>query len=51
MSVVDTELLVALKQAKTKKMFFAYVPRGGADGKLMVAKKKIAPKEIAEAKK
>ena len=46
----DADLSVALKQAKSKKMFFALVPKG-ADGKLIVAKKKILPKEIAEAKK
>src|SRR5262245_55756081 len=31
-------------------MFFAFVPKG-SDGKLIVSKKKIPPKEIAEAKK
>src|SRR5262249_57959919 len=46
----DAELTTALKQAKSKKMFFALVPKG-ADGKLIVAKKKILPKEIAEAKR
>jgi WD40 repeat protein len=46
----DAELTTALKQAKSKKMFFALVPKG-AEGKLIVAKKKILPKEIAEAKK
>jgi hypothetical protein len=50
MTMPDTDLLVALKQAKSKKMFFALVPKG-ADGKLLVAKKKILPKEVAEAKK
>jgi hypothetical protein len=50
MTMPDADLLVALKQAKLKKMFFAFVHKG-ADGKLLVAKKKILPKEIAEAKK
>jgi len=48
--VPDPDLLVALKQAKLKRMFFAFVPKG-SDGKLIVSKKKIPPKEIAEAKK
>jgi hypothetical protein len=46
----DAELATALKQAKSKKMFFAFVPKG-ADGKLIVSKTKIPPKLIAEAKK
>jgi peptidoglycan hydrolase-like protein with peptidoglycan-binding domain len=46
----DADLLAALKQAKLKKMFFAFVPKG-VDGKLIVSKHKIPPKEIAEAKK
>jgi Putative peptidoglycan binding domain len=49
--VPDAELLTALKQAKSKKMFFAFVPRGGSDGQLIVAKTKIPPKQIADAKK
>jgi hypothetical protein len=50
MSMPDADLLTALKQARSKTMFFALVPKG-ADGKLMVAKKKILPKEVAAAKK
>jgi hypothetical protein len=46
----DADLLAALKQAKLKKMFFAFVPKG-TEGKLLISKKKIPPKEIAEAKK
>jgi peptidoglycan hydrolase-like protein with peptidoglycan-binding domain len=46
----DADLLVALKQAKLKKMFFAFFHKG-TDGKLIISKKKILPKEIAEAKK
>jgi hypothetical protein len=46
----DADLAVALKQAKSKNMFFAFVPKG-SDGKLIVSKTKIPPKEIAEAKK
>ena len=48
--MADKELAVALKQAKSKKMFFALVPKGG-DGKLIIAKKKIPPKQLAEVKK
>jgi peptidoglycan hydrolase-like protein with peptidoglycan-binding domain len=47
----DPELLAALKMAKGKKMFFAYIPKGPADGKLIVSKVKIPPKDIAAAKK
>jgi hypothetical protein len=46
----DQALNLALKQAKGKKFFFAFVPKG-SDGKLIVSKKKIPPKEIADAKK
>jgi hypothetical protein len=46
----DEELRVGLKQAKQKKMFFAFVPKG-TDGKLIVSKRKIPPKDIADAKK
>ena len=48
--MADKDLAAALKQAKTKKMFFAIVPKG-TDGKLIIAKKKIPAKDIAEAKK
>src|SRR5262249_31796060 len=41
----------ALKQAKGKKMFFAFIPKGGSDGQLIVSKIKIPPKQIADAKK
>jgi len=47
---LDTDLLDGLKRAKSKKMFFAFIPKG-ADGKLIVSMKKIPAKEIAEAKK
>ena len=46
----DADLILALKMAKTKKMFFAFIPKG-PEGKLIVSKKKIPPKEIADAKK
>src|SRR5262252_3360289 len=46
----DAELTTALKQAKSKKMFFAFILKG-SDGQLLVSKAKIPPKEIAEAKK
>ena len=50
MAEVDADLVTALKLAKGKKMFFAFIPKG-SDGKLILSKKKIPPKEIAEAKK
>jgi hypothetical protein len=46
----DANLTAALKQAKSTKVFFAFVPKG-SDGKLIVSKTKIPPKQIAEAKK
>jgi peptidoglycan hydrolase-like protein with peptidoglycan-binding domain len=51
MAEVDAGLATALKAAKSKKMFFAFIPKGGGDGKLIVSKAKIPAKEIAEAKK
>jgi hypothetical protein len=48
--MADANLASALKQAKSKKMFFAFVGKG-TDGKLIVSRTKIAPKEIAAAKK
>jgi hypothetical protein len=51
MTMPDAELATALKQAKGKKMFFAFIPKGGSDGQLIVSKTKIPPKQIAEAKK
>src|SRR6516225_9719395 len=48
--MADANLAAGLKQAKSKKMFFAFVGKG-TDGKLMVARTKISPKDIAAAKK
>jgi hypothetical protein len=48
---IDEDLLTGLKQAKTKRQFFAVVLKGGADGALIVSKQKIPPGEISEAKK
>src|SRR5262249_25067466 len=50
MAEVDAKLLAALKQARTSPMFFAFVANGN-EGKLLVEKKKINPKEAAEIKK
>src|SRR5690349_10385202 len=50
MPTVDSDLASALRQAKTKRMFFALIAKG-LDGKLLVDKKKISAKEIADAKK
>jgi hypothetical protein len=47
----DAQLTAALKQAKATKMFFAFIPKGGSDGQLIVSKTKIPAKEIADAKK
>jgi hypothetical protein len=51
MAAADPDLLAGLKLAKTKKMFFAFIPKGGSDGKLIVSKVKIPLKKIQEAKK
>jgi hypothetical protein len=51
MADIDADLAVGLKAAKGKKMFFAFIPKGGGDGKLIVSKTKIPPKDIAAAKK
>jgi hypothetical protein len=47
---LDTDLITSLKLAKAKEMFFAFIPKG-SEGKLIVSRKRIPPKEIAEAKK
>lgn len=47
----DLELANALKQAKSKPMFFAWVLKGGGDGKLIVSKTKIPMKDVLEIKK
>lgn len=44
------DLVTAIKQAKSKKMYFAFIPKGG-EGKLLVSKAKIKGKDIAAAKK
>lgn len=48
---LDLELVTGLKQAKSKRMYFAAVMKGGADGALLLSKTKVPPKDIAEAKK
>src|SRR5262249_44326197 len=45
----ELDLTAMLRMAKSKKMFFAFVPKG-MDGKLIVSKTKIPPKLIVEAK-
>jgi hypothetical protein len=47
----NQQLTEALKQAKRGPMRFAFVIKGPAEGKLLVARKTIPAKEIAEAKK
>ena len=48
---IDEELLKGLKQAKTKRLRFVAVMKGGSDGVLILSKFKISPAEITEAKK
>ena len=48
---IDVDLAAALKQAKNRRMYFAFVVKGGTDGALLVSKQKIPPTAIAEAKK
>jgi hypothetical protein len=48
--MADASLAAGLKQAKSKKMFFAFVGKG-TDGKLIVSRTKISAKDIAAAKK
>jgi hypothetical protein len=47
---INPELSTALKAAKTKPMSFAFIAKG-SEGKLLVDKKKIAPKEVDKARK
>ena len=48
--MADEELKAALKLAKSKKVFFAFFPKG-TEGKLIVSKLKIPPKVVAATKK
>jgi hypothetical protein len=50
MNMADPELAHMLKMAKDKRMFFGCVVKG-SDGKLLVSKTKIPPKQIDETKK
>jgi hypothetical protein len=54
-AAVDTDLATnvkkALKRGPAQPMFFAFVMKGGAGGKLIVSKAKIPPPQIAAAKK
>jgi hypothetical protein len=47
---IDAKLADALKQARSKPMYFAFVAKGAADGVLIISKNKVPGKEIAEAK-
>jgi hypothetical protein len=49
-AVLDSELIAALKMARGRKMFFAFLLKG-ADGKLIVSPSLIGADEINEAKK
>jgi peptidoglycan hydrolase-like protein with peptidoglycan-binding domain len=48
--MADADLAAALKQAKSKTMFFAFIQKG-SDGQLIVSKSKVTSKQIADAKK
>lgn len=48
---VDSELAVNVKAAKTKRMYFAFVAKGGSDGALVLSKSKVTPVLITDAKK
>ena len=47
----DPVLAQALKHARTAPMHFVFVAKGTTQGKLLVAKKSITAKEVADAKK
>jgi hypothetical protein len=47
---IDQELTKALKLARQNKMFFVFVAKGSAEGKLIVQKRTIPPRLISEAK-
>jgi hypothetical protein len=49
MTMAELDLTAAIKMAKGKKMRFAFVLKG-SDGKLILSKAKIPPKQIAEAR-
>jgi len=48
---VDEELKAAVKNAKSKRSYFAYIQKSASDGTLLVGKSKIPDKEITAAKK
>ena len=50
MADVDSKLAASLKLAKNNPMFFVFVAQGN-EGKLLLDKKKISPKDAVEAKK
>ncbi|HEY2148907.1 MAG TPA: protein kinase, partial [Pirellulales bacterium] len=48
---IDSELATNVKAAKTKRMYFAFVAKGSSDGALVLAKTKVPPALITDAKK
>ncbi len=48
---IDSELAANVKIAKTKRMHFAFVAKGSSDGALVLAKSKVPPALITDAKK
>ena len=50
-ATLDEDLVSGLKDAKSKRCYFALVLKGSNDGGLIVSKSKVQPTEIADAKK
>ncbi len=48
---LDKDLVDGLKQAKSKRSYFALVLKGGSDGAIIISKQKVPPGAINEAKK
>lgn len=48
---IDSELAANIKIAKTKRMHFAFAAKGSSDGALVLAKSKVPPALITDAKK
>jgi hypothetical protein len=50
MPAADEKLAASLKQAKQTPMLFTFVAKSATEGKLLLSKKTVAPKEVTEAK-
>jgi hypothetical protein len=51
MPQLDPQLATALKQAKTVPQCFAFVAKGASEGKLLLARKSVPAREVADARK